>query len=67
MGKPSGDEQEAHRRPTEWEELAPSFAKATAAEQHSEVPSFSSGGKWVAWAAEVFVLTWGGLVGRRSH
>ena len=30
MGKPSGDEQEVHTRPTGWDELAPSYAKATA-------------------------------------
>ena len=33
------------------------------ARQHSEVPSFSPGGKWDAWAAEGFVLTWGDLPG----
>ena len=53
MGKPSGDEQEAHTRPTGWDELA----------QHSEIPSFSPGGKWDAWAAEVFAITWGDLSG----
>ena len=33
--KSSADEQKPHTRPTGWEELA----------QHSEVPSFSPGGK----------------------
>ena len=52
MGKPSADEQEPHTRPTWWNELA----------QHSEVPSFSCGGKWGGWVAEDRVLTWGDLV-----
>ena len=53
MGKPSGDEQKVHTRPTGWDELA----------QHSEVPSFSSAGKWDAWVVEDKVLTWGYLSG----
>lgn len=52
MGNPPGDEQEVHTRPTGWDELAPSYAKAPAAKQHSEVPSFSPGGKWNAWVVE---------------
>jgi len=42
MGKSPGDEQEVHTRPTGWDELA----------QHSEIPSFSPGGKWNAWVVE---------------
>jgi len=51
MGKPSADEQEPRRRPTGWNELA----------QHSEIPSFSPGGKRGGWVAEVSVLIWGDL------
>ena len=51
MGKSSADEQKPHTRPTGWDELA----------QRSEIPSFSPGGKWGGWVAEVFVLTWGDL------
>jgi len=53
----SGDEQEVHERPTGWGEVAPAVAKAMAAKQHTEAPSFSPGGKWDAWAGEVPVLT----------
>ena len=35
MGKLPDDEQEAHTRPTGWDEVA----------QHTEIPSFNSGGK----------------------
>lgn len=57
MGKPSADEQKPHTRPTEWNELA----------QHSKIPSFSSGGKWGGWVAEVFAITWGDLSGFASR
>lgn len=57
MGKLPDDEQEAHTRPTEWDELA----------QHSEIPSFNSGGKWVVWAREVSGLTYGGLSDKRPR
>ncbi len=56
MGNLPGDEQEVHRRPTGWGEVA----------QHTETPSFSPGGKWDAWAGEVPVLTYGDLTGLRS-
>ena len=53
MGKLPDDEQEAHTRPTEWDEVA----------QHTEVPSFSPGGKWNAWVVEDYAITWGDLSG----
>ena len=56
MGKLPDDEQKPHTRPTGWDERA----------QHREIPSFSPGGKWGVWAAEVSVLTYGDLTGMRS-
>lgn len=47
MGKLPDDGQKPHTRPTGWDERA----------QHREIPSFSPGGKWGVWAAEVSVLT----------
>lgn len=52
-----GDEQKPHTRPTGWDEVA----------QHTEIPSFSPGGKWGVWAEEVSGLTYGDLIGKRSR
>lgn len=52
MGKLPDDEQEPHTRPTGWDEVA----------QHTEIPSFSPGGKWGVWAMEVSGLTYGDLI-----
>lgn len=38
-----------------------------AAKQHSEGSSFSSGGKWSGWVAEVSLLTWGDLQDGMLH
>ena len=67
MGKLPDDEQKSHTRPTGWDERAPSFAKASAAKQHREIPSFSPGGKWGVWAVEVSMLTYGDLIDLRSR
>ena len=56
MGKLPDDEQKPHTRPTGWDERA----------QHREIPSFSSGGKWGVWVAEVLGLTYGDLIDMRS-
>ena len=51
------DEQESHRRPIRWDELA----------QHSEVHRFSRGGKCGGCAGKQRVLTWGDPAAERRQ
>ena len=59
MGKLRTDEQKPNRRPTRRDELAPSYAKAPAAKQHSEIVWYARRGKFGGSAEEQRVITWG--------